>query len=82
MAKKENVHLQLSQELSGIDADLEKAIEALTETNHRIDSFLNEEDGEQTELSENNSIKSEPDSEPEKIVDSEGNSAETSQTTK
>ena len=50
MAKKDNVHLQLSEELVDIDAELELAMEALSDTNQRIDTFLNEgdEDGGQT----------------------------------
>lgn len=43
MSKKENVNFQLTQELESIDADLDKAIDDLAETNSRIDSFLNEE---------------------------------------
>jgi uncharacterized protein YfcZ (UPF0381/DUF406 family) len=43
MAKKDTVHLRLSEELSDIDAELEKAMEALTNTNERIDTFLNGE---------------------------------------
>ena len=43
--KKEDVHLQLSEELAGIDAELERAMDALSQTNDRIDSFLND-DGE------------------------------------
>ena len=46
MAKKDNVHLQLSEELAGIDAELDEAMEALSETNHRINSFLNGEEVE------------------------------------
>jgi hypothetical protein len=40
--KKEDVHLQLSEELVGIDAELDRAMEALSATNFRIDAFLNE----------------------------------------
>lgn len=46
MAKKENVHLQLSEELSDIDAELERAMEDLSDTNQRINDFLNDEDEE------------------------------------
>ncbi len=47
MKKKEDVHLQLSEELASIDIELDKAMEALSETNHRIDSFLNgDEEGD------------------------------------
>ena len=49
MAKKDNVHLRLSEELSGIDAELELAMEALSSTNQRIDDFLNYE-GEEGEV--------------------------------
>mgnify|MGYP001278397919 CR=1 FL=1 len=48
MSKKENVHLQLTQELESIDADLDKAIDDLTETNLRIDTFLNGEENPET----------------------------------
>lgn len=43
--KKDNVHLKLSEELEGIDAELGDAMDALSATNERIDSFLND-DGE------------------------------------
>ena len=33
----------MSEELAGIDIELDKAMEALSETNHRIDSFLNDD---------------------------------------
>jgi hypothetical protein len=48
MAKKDNVHLKLSEELVDIDAELELAMESLSDTNQRIDTFLNEgeEDGQ------------------------------------
>ena len=49
MAKKENVHLQLSEELSDIDDELEQAMEALSDTNQRIDDFLNENEEEEEE---------------------------------
>lgn len=45
MVKKDNVHLKLTEELSEIDSELEDAMEALSETNQRIDSYLND-DGE------------------------------------
>ena len=44
MKKKDNVHLQLSEELVEIDEELGQAMEALSETNQRIDSFLNGEE--------------------------------------
>lgn len=43
--KKENVHLKLSEELEGIDAELGDAMDALSATNDRIDAYLND-DGE------------------------------------
>ena len=56
MAKKEDVHLKLSEELEGIDADLDKAMEALSETSQRIDAFLNQgvggEDGSESRFVE------------------------------
>lgn len=50
MAKKENVHLKLSEELAGIDVELDKAMEALSETNLRIDTFLSDDEGDGTEV--------------------------------
>lgn len=38
---KDNVHLKLSEELEGIDAELDLAMEALSATNDRIDTYLN-----------------------------------------
>ena len=43
MVKKENVHLKLTEELSEIDSELEDAMEALSETNQRIDAYLNDD---------------------------------------
>ena len=40
--KKDNVHLKLSEELEGIDAELSNAMDALSATNERIDSYLND----------------------------------------
>ncbi len=44
MGKKEDVHLKLSEELEGIDAELEEAMEAVSETSQRIDAFLDQEE--------------------------------------
>ena len=67
MSKKENVHLQLSEELSDIDAELEQAMEDLSGTNQRINDFLNEEDGSKT-----------PDS-PQEVLASEATSGDDEQ---
>ena len=57
MTKKQDVNLQLSEELAGIDAQLDQALEALSETNQRIDSFLNpdEESTEENQLAKTES---------------------------
>jgi hypothetical protein len=49
MAKKESVHLKLSKELEGIDAELDKAMEALSEASLRIDAFLDGEEAREVE---------------------------------
>lgn len=78
MAKKDNVHLQLTEELNSIDAELEDAMEALSATNHRIDSFLN--DGiEPTEASRSKPAAELPD-ETDEVDDNDAGSDTTTET--